>query len=180
MTSPARGFLRFVRGGVLAAACTLCALGGHALAGGAIPGLAALVVIGWLGACFVLLADRRRGFGAILLGSAASQVVFHTAFALSGTHTGHGGTAGPSVVPDAAMLSGHAVAAVCIAALLAYGESVLWGLYHAYRLVFVPHLITLTPDAAGATACVAREPGPARDLLFVRTHPLRGPPVRVV
>lgn len=178
MTSPARGFLRFVRGGVLAAACTLCALGGHALAGGAIPGLGSLVVLGWLGACFVLLADRRRGFGGILTAAGGSQVVFHVMFALTGAHAAHTPTQ-PAVVPDVGMLAGHATAAVCVAALLAHGESVAWGLYHAFRLVSVPTITLPIPGPRAASTCVAREPGSAREALFVRAHPLRGPPVSV-
>lgn len=178
MTSPARGVLRFVRGGVLAAACTLCALGGHGLAGGAIPGLGSLVVLGWLGACFVLLADRRRGFGGILAAAAGSQVVFHIMFALTGTHAGHESTQ-PVVIPDAGMLVGHAAAALCLAALLAHGERVVWGLYHAFRLVFVPTITLPAPDASAVSACVARESGPTREALLVREHPLRGPPVPV-
>lgn len=178
MTSPARGVLRFVRGGVLAAVCTLCALGGHTLAGGAIPGLGSLLVAGWLGACFVLLADRRRGFAGILTASVCSQVVFHVMFALTGAHTSHG-SAVSTAIPDAGMLAGHAVAAVGMAALLTYGESVVWGLHHAFRLVFVPRITLPLPDPRSVSACVAREPGPAREALFVRARPLRGPPVRL-
>lgn len=147
MTSPAHGALRLLRGGVLTAVATLCALAGHVVAGGAILGLAALVVAGWLGAAFVLLADRRRGFADILVASFAAQVVFHVIFAI----TCHGSQGPAPLLPDAPMVAGHAAAAACLAGLLAYGERVLWGLYHAFRLVAGPSVAS--PVVPHTTSC---------------------------
>jgi hypothetical protein len=197
---PATGALRTARGLVLAAASAAIALAGHVLGGGHVPSVPALfVVAGLVGAGFVVLADRRRGFTQILFGALASQPLFHLAFSLAEQH----GPADPhsgrptadqlaalsqqttaadllhelQVALDPAMVAGHVVAAVGIAWLTAHGERVLWSLFELVARTAAPILQPLpvwTPAPALNAAAVLVTPQRRQQLARVRTR--RGPP----
>lgn len=165
---------RLFRGGVLAVLCTILAACGHAMAGGPVPAVATVVAASWLSACFVLFADRRRGFMPIAVASVSAQLVLHTAFVLAeGVHAGHvpaGSSAGLT------MVAGHAVAAVAMAAILAYGEQVVWSLFYVLALCGVPQLVRLVPPGPRARVRVVAEADLPPDSYDARAHPQRGPP----
>lgn len=134
MRRQARG-ARVLRGAVAASLATFVALLSHVTGGGAMPGWIGVVVP--LAASFVVcsaLAGRR--LSAWRLGAAVglSQVLFHTLFVLGSYRLGatghvHGaaplldaGSMGPAWTPDAAMWSGHLVAAVITTVALHRGE----------------------------------------------------------
>jgi hypothetical protein len=197
---PAAGALRTTRGLVLAAASAAIALAGHVLGGGHAPSVPALfVVAGLVGAGFVVLADRRRGFTQILLGALVSQPLFHIAFSLAEQHgpaDPHSGrptadqlaalsqqtTAadllhGFQAALDPAMVAGHAVAAVGIAWLTAHGESLLWSLFELVARTAAPILQPIpvwTAAPALNAAAVLVTPPRRQQLARVRTR--RGPP----
>lgn len=181
---PARGILRVVRGGVLAAVCTLLALAGHVHGGAGVPPLPVLIVVGILiGVGFVVLADRRRGFAPVLVAALASQAAFHVGFSLSQPPTadGHGGPSHSVMVTvlDAGpgMIFGHVLAAAASAWLLSSGEDVLWALIYLFAVVGVPALgrIPLLPSPVPVVPAT-RDLSPRGDLLRARYRPRRGPP----
>ncbi|GAB3427566.1 hypothetical protein GCM10027569_69220 [Flindersiella endophytica] len=198
---PATGALRATRGLVLAAASAAIALAGHVLGGGHTPSVPALFVVAALvGAGFVVLADRRRGFTQILFAALASQPVFHIAFSLAeqrGTGADPHG-AGPTAdqlaalnqhtstadlvhqlqaALDPTMVAGHVVAAVGIAALTAYCENLLWSLFELVARASAPILqpvpiLTAAPALHAAAALVT----PPRRQQLARVRTRRGPP----
>ena len=161
-----------LRGSALAACCTLLALCGHVLGGGSVSSvLAMLVVAAPLGAAFVIWADRERGPVEMAVAGLGSQAAFHVVFSLC-SGPGHQDANGLW------MLTGHLVAAVVVARLLAGGEAALWALYRALSTVVVRWL-TGRPVVGHvpAAAPLAEAALPVRrELVVARAHPRRGPP----
>lgn len=123
MSSPGRGLLRLVRGGVLAGCCATLSLTAHAAGGGSAdlaPGV--LLVALLLAAVCVAAADRRRGLGGIVAVVGVSQVVFHL---LAGVGAHHA----PAVGGGTAMVTAHVLVALAVSAALAGGERLLWSLF---------------------------------------------------
>lgn len=156
------------------------ALAGHLMAGGAVPGMASVLALAWIGGCCVLLADRQRSFGSILAACSVAQVAFHLMFAVSGApHAAHSAAAtSTSVFADLSMIAGHALAAILTAALLAYGDTVLWSLFHAVRLVQVPPVVPPQPTVRLAVIRAADHVSRWYDFL-AQGQPRRGPPAAV-
>jgi len=188
--------LRLTRGLSLALVCTLLACAGHLASGGGAPSPPALLAVAaLLGSGFVVLADKRRGFGQVLSAALGAQPLFHLAFSLTGhaspgaaLHTAGAVPAGPVPEPpsvgvlllpgiEPSMIAGHVVAAAVVAWLVADGESVLWALVDLFARFFVPL------PAVASVGCHRPVPylGTAdltvrRGRLFGVLHTRRGPP----
>ncbi len=105
------------------------------MGGGQLPDPAVLLTIAvFLGGSLSGLATRRRTGTQIFAVLAASQLVFHIAFAVTATHAGHG-AGGPLDGPR--MLAFHLFAALAASALMAGGESTLFRLFAALHRVLV-------------------------------------------
>ncbi len=177
MSLPTRGFLRGFRAASLGVVGFVLALVAHVGAGGATPRPVVLFLLaGPITLAAVLLTRVRLSPVHVAVSLAAMQVVLHEAFMLgaqadclvaaSGVpasgHMGPGGrpsiecAAGlathemgqGSVFAAAAMVGAHIVATLVMAALLAYGEQVLWflaGCVRAPRLlrVCLPELMAV-------------------------------------
>ena len=105
------------------------------MGGGQLPDPAVLLTIAvFLGGSLSGLATRRRTGTQIFAVLAASQLVFHVAFAITATHAGHG-AGGPLDAPR--MLTFHLFAALAASALMARGESTLFRLFAALHRVLV-------------------------------------------
>jgi hypothetical protein len=132
---------RFVRACVFAAIATQLAALGHVLGGGAVPDLDILLPVTiLLGGSLTGFAGRRRSLPQIFGALAASQLLFHVAFALT-TH--HGGSVAPAESPGAVagtggMVAFHLLAALAASWVMAHGESTLFRLFAALRRVLVP------------------------------------------
>jgi hypothetical protein len=156
MVLPTRGWLRGLRAGSLGVVAIVLAFLAHVAAGGAAPGLVVLVLLaGLVGLAAVVLTSVRLSPVRIGVSLAAMQVILHEAFMWLGAPTdcamaavsvrgamqmGHGGL--PALTCDAgmtpagmgqgqvlgasAMVCAHVAAMAVMAALLAYGEKVLW------------------------------------------------------
>lgn len=194
---PARGAWRLTRGLTLALSCTLVACAGHVAGGGGAPSLPALLTVAaLLGSGFVVLADRRRGFGQILCAALAAQPVFHLAFSLTGHASPGAGwraedpawpaasSSGPLPAgapwwaePDLPMVAGHVVAAGVVSWLVSDAENVLWALVGLFARFRVPRptvspmgRLRLVPYTGGPDITLQR----ARFLALL--HARRGPP----
>lgn len=133
--APTSNGWRIFRASVFAVLATQLAALGHVLGGGQLPDPAVLLTIAvFLGGSLSGLATRRRTVGQIFIVLAASQVVFHLAFAVTATHAGHG--AG-SPLDGPRMLAFHLVAALAASALMAGGESTLFRLFGALHRVLL-------------------------------------------
>ena len=156
MLRPTRGLLRGVRAASLGIAGYVLALVAHVAAGGATPGPVVLLLLaGLTGLTAVLLTGIRLSPAPIVLSLATMQVALHEAFMWLGSPTacvatGIGAPAGmdmgrgtqpmldcatgmaqagvgkTSMLAAVAMVTAHVVATAVMAALLAYGEKVLW------------------------------------------------------
>ena len=171
--------LLLLRAAVFTVVSTGLALCAHLLAHGIAPSLVALGVAALGGAeVGMLLAARRRGLPALLIGLGTAQLGVHLAFVLfpapTPGHSPHGG-------PSPAMLLAHALATVGCAWWLCCGESQL------FRLVdLAASVLPAGWRLAGVTVGVpsvssARKPAATRawsPLLWVLAHSLvrRGPP----
>ncbi|MFW6091795.1 MAG: hypothetical protein ACODAF_07920 [Actinomycetota bacterium] len=125
MVNPGRGWLRVLRGFLLAGGCLALSLGAHVAAGGSVHVPPIMVLYGFLlSAICVAAADGQRGFGGIFAVMAVSQVILH----LVASGGGHHGASATAVTLDLAMVFAHAVGAVVLSVMLAYGERVLWAL----------------------------------------------------
>jgi hypothetical protein len=171
VSSPASGALRSLRAALLGAACVGLALTGHVVGGGRAPSLWALVILAIpMGGGSLALTSRRRGLPVIGLTVAGSQLLLHQALMWSSAgcavtgdlqaHLGHaatapvldcasmpgmGSTAGPTHFSTLAMLLGHALAAAVTTMVLAYGESLVWGVWR--RIVRRP-AVAARPSAS--------------------------------
>jgi len=168
---------RVFRASVFAVIATQLAALGHVIGGGQLPDLAVLLTIAvFLGGSLSGLAARRRTGAQIFAVLAASQLVFHIAFAVTATHAGHG-TDGPLDTPR--MVAFHLLAALAAAALMAGGESTLFRLFAALHRVLVPaRLIRPVVLAPAWTAVITNDSGGLRlragELSLVSR---RGPPL---
>ena len=153
---PTRGLLRGARAASLGVGGFVLALVAHVAAGGATPGPVVLFVLaGLTGLAAVLLTGVRLNPVQVVLFLAAVQVALHEAFMWLGSPTacmatGVGAPAGMDMgrgtppmldcatglaqagmgrtwmLAGVAMVTAHVVATAVMAALLAYGEKVLW------------------------------------------------------
>jgi hypothetical protein len=156
MVLPTRGWLRVLRACSLGIVGLALAFLAHVAAGGAAPSLVVLTLLaGLIGLAAVVLTAIRLSPVRIGLSLAAMQVVLHQAFMWLSAPTdcamaavsvpgalpmGHGGLpalacatgmasagiAQGSVLGASAMFCAHVAAMTVMAALLAYGEKVLW------------------------------------------------------
>jgi hypothetical protein len=172
MKTPAHGLLRWVRSAALAVATVGLAATAHTVAGGDVPGWAALGVLTLLTvlAC-VALTGRRRGVGSVGAAMTGLQVVLHEGFMVLSpmgcggptgapmTHAGMHGTV-PATVScvvrgpvggashlSVSMLAAHGLATLLLAAALAGGERALWRLRHLVA-PSLPLEVAVTPEQA--------------------------------
>jgi hypothetical protein len=145
-----RGVPRASRGVALAGCSAALAVAAHAAAGGSVPspGLT-LVLTVLLAGAGTALADRRRGFPAILAAVGASQLGMHVLLAgLGQDHSAaghgsaehgsavHGSAVHGGVVPaPVAMVALHVAATVLIAVLLARAENTAFALAAVLRWI---------------------------------------------
>ncbi|BCW69601.1 hypothetical protein [Arthrobacter sp. NicSoilB8] len=183
------------------AAVTLAACA-HVLSGGQLPGSGILMAVLALAGLACTAATRLHlGFPAASALLGAGQVALHEAFtAFGGTVPGtpaggahHHGPAGlptgvltqlqshePDSPLDLLMLTGHTLATLVCALLLAKGEDALWALAAWLRpLTRLPSAVTHDAGAAPAAVCWPADsaPLPWRNL---RPDSRRGPPAAVV
>jgi len=164
------GGLRVLRSGLLASGCLVLSLLGHVLAGGTPPPPYAVVLLGLAATatCFALTGRRWR-FGGLLVLLLTAQVVVHLCWSMWGS------TGPPTAAPAASlMVAGHLLATGALAALLAWGEALLWALTEAVCPVR-PRPMSLAPRVDGVPASGRQLPSPRR-LSLVLTAPRRGPP----
>ena len=194
-----------VRSAMLATATVTLAAGAHVLAGGQLPVPGILLAILALTCLSTTAVTRLRLNMAAMAGLlGAGQFVLHELFTALGSAFGPAGSAGSGVqahhqhaftVPlqaeqlqphdldspmALAMLTGHTVATIACALLLAKGENALWSLAAWLRpLVQLP--TPVTPDAVVAPA-VPGWPADAAPLPWrnLRRDCRRGPPLAVV
>ena len=168
---------RIFRASVFAVLATQLAALGHLIGGGQLPDLAVLLTIAvFLGGSLSGLAARRRTGIQIFAVLAASQFVFHIAFAVTATHAGHE-AGGP--LDTLRMVAFHLFAALAASALMAGGESTLFRLFAALHRVLVrPRLIRPVVLAPAWTAVITHGSGGVRlrsgELSLVSR---RGPPI---
>lgn len=145
--TPAQGWVRLARAGILGSASLFLATAGHEIGGGALPGAGLLAVTGVaLALVSVSLTTRRLRFVPLLAVLGVQQLLlhllFHAATASSACATvampGHPMTSAAASTPVTAcgpgaaattgwsMLLGHALAVLATAWLLAHGERWLW------------------------------------------------------
>lgn len=169
--------LRSVRGLVLATVVLLAGSGGHALAGGALPGLPVLAaLLAALTPVAALLLGRRVDAlqaGLLLL---LGQAVVH--LALMGVVPDHAtGGAGHGATPT--MLLAHLVAAGVGGVWLAAGERALWTVLDlaVVRLVAALVLRRPVPVPGAARVVPAPEPPALRGRVEGRRRAARAPPL---
>jgi len=178
---------RLVRGGFLAAVCTLLALAGHALGGACcLPPLPAVLATGGVvGVLCVALASRMLSFWKILVVVGWAQVAFHFAFTMAapGPAAAHHmimgrAPAAPSGMGPS-MLAGHAAAAVAAALLLAGAERALWWLLGAVFAIAFTRLALCRVEIHRPpwTVIVADDQAPRLGVLLARAVRRRGPPM---
>jgi hypothetical protein len=161
---------RRIRGGFFAAVSAELAALGHLIGGGEFPHPSTVLAAGALvGLGAAGLARQQRGFWAILGPLAASQLLFHALFSL----TGHGGE-----LQLGRMVVFHLIAAVGSAAVLAGGERALFRCAQILRRT----VLRLAPLPTLVAAGIHWAAGPTdqlRPLLLrvARAHGRRGPPV---
>lgn len=163
---------------VAALVCTLLSLYGHAGAGGYLPDIGLLCVLGLLLAAFlIVLADRRRGPVAILVMVGGAQLALHGLLQLLGGAHPHAHMHSVGVDP-VLMTAGHALATVITAATLAGAESAVFTVAAVLaRALPRPPAALPIPDPPGRPVPLAlpldvRLPGVAVARLYRR----RGPP----
>jgi hypothetical protein len=178
---------RLVRGGFLAAVCTLLALAGHALGGACcLPPLPAVLATGGVvGVLCVALASRILSFWKILVVVGWAQMAFHVAFTMAAPGpAAHHMTTTPAPAFAArsgmgpSMLAGHVVAAVAAALLLAGAERALWWLLGAVFAIAFTRLVLRRAEVHRPpwAVIVADDPAPRLGVLLARAVRRRGPP----
>lgn len=169
-----RGVPRVLRGVTLAGMCAALTVAAHTAAGGSPPSTAlTLVLTALLAGIAIAIADRRRGFPAILAVVGASQAGMH--LLLSALGHGH------AAVPSARMALLHAVAATAVAVLVAGAENAVFAAASVVDRIFgAVTTVALAPPAPAAATSPVRpvaEPGSAvAAILLRRVHSRRGPP----
>jgi hypothetical protein len=204
MVLPTRGWLRALRAGSLGVVGIALAFLAHLAAGGAAPGPVVLVLLaGLIGLAAVLLTSVRLSPLRIGVSLAAMQLVLHEAFMWLGAPTdcvmaslsvrgamqmGYSGSAplacAPGMGPAAmgqghllgisAMVFAHIAAMAVMAALLAYGEKVLWFLAGWVRPT--PWLRVRPPQLRAVQAVASLAPTILRVRLASGGVGRRGPP----
>lgn len=172
---------RFVRACVFAAVATQLAVLGHVLGGGAIPDLDILLPVTiLLGGSLTGFAGRRRSLAQIFGALAASQLLFHVAFALTTHHGGSVTSMEPLVAGAARMVAFHLMAALAASWVMAHGESTLFRLFAALRRVLVPSRRPLTVRLSPRWTAVITGGAGGRLLLtgLGSLSSRRGPPLR--
>jgi hypothetical protein len=116
---PTSSGARSVRSAAFAACAVGLALGAHATAGGGVPDLLVLLLLGVLvEAASSTFARRPRGALATALALLSVQVVLHSAFMMAApAHMAHG-----SHLHSPSMVVAHGIAALILGVLLARGE----------------------------------------------------------
>ena len=171
MQAPTTPRWRLLRGATLAAVATELAALGHVVGGGALPDPAVLVTVGvFVGGAAASVATRRRSGLQIFGVLAASQLLFHAAFAATAHHGGP--------VDAGRMLAFHVLSAVIASWLLAGGDATLFGLFTMLRRTL--RTLRTTPAIGlppGWTAVLVEGQGALRlrTARFARTR-RRGPP----
>lgn len=167
--------LRVVRGAVLATVALLAGAGGHALAGGALPGLPVLGgLLAALTPVAALLVGRRVDALQAGLLLVLGQAVVHLALMVTADGVHHGAHAGATPT----MLLAHLAAAGIGGLWLAAGERALWTVLDLalVRLVAVLALRRPLPVPGAARVVPAPEPPALRDRAERRRLPARAPP----
>ncbi len=204
--SPTRGLWRGLRASSLGVVAFVLALSAHVAAGGVAPGPGVLLLLaGLIGLAASLLTGVRLSPLRVGVSLTAMQVVLHEAFMWLGVPGGclmmgmsptaggsmsHGNRSAVECTPSLAnaglghssvfsvttMVGAHIVATAVMAALLAYGERVLWflaGFVRAPRWLRVPR-----PELPTAGSASSRSPQMIRVLFPCGGVGRRGPPPR--
>jgi hypothetical protein len=180
--SATRGAPRVLRGVTLAGCSAALTVAAHTAAGGSAPSTGLTVVLTVLLAGLgVALADRQRGFPAILAAVGTSQLGMHVLLSSPMYENGHENGHGHGITLTGGMVALHAAAAVLTAVLLAGAESAVfatvavlgWALRAVAAVprplpVLGPRLPSVPP--AWMPGCLAVE------TLLRRVHARRGPP----
>lgn len=179
MPAPTTGRWRSVRAGAFALLAAQITVLGHLVAGGGAPDLTLLVAMSLLlVGCLRGLGGRRHGFGPLLAAMVLTQVVFHLLLTLAEAR--HPMPGGQDDHPLRMWLF-HAVAALVSAALLAYGERLLFVL-SGWASRLIPQRASV-PAVSGINCWIAvvdRQGTTLRDRLVEGALHRRGPPVGVV
>lgn len=180
---------RAIRAGAAAAVATVAAAAAHTVAGGSAPPpwlVAAVILLAWPVA--LVIVGRAASAPRTGLAVVAAQAMLHGAFAMVGDAApsaagAHGHLHAPlllapgaaSPAPDAAMLGGHAIAAVVTVLAVCHGERMLRAVAAGIRSLLRRTLPTSPHPAVplAVPATVAPAPVPA---LFVSDLSRRGPP----
>ncbi|AZI57026.1 hypothetical protein EH165_01420 [Nakamurella antarctica] len=173
MSRPTSSRWRIVRCSVLAALAAQIAVIGHLFGGGSMPDLAALGAVSVITtAVLTTFARQPRSFMPLFVVMSGAQVLFHLVFTVS-SHHDHALHAWP-------MIAFHLVAAIGSAALLARGETLLFGLFAAV-LRRLPRLVTAAQiDIAPSwVVVVSARIASTQQWNLRRARPLRGPPAAV-
>lgn len=191
-TSPAGGVVRGARAAFLSSLVLSLAVCGHVLGGGDWPSAGALGGSALLATVMASVLTRvQLRMGRLVAALAAGQVAVHQLLSLTTGHgtIGHdhaamaaaegmpGGSGAVAVDPNALtlrMLAGHAAATMLAAAVVGYGERILWLAWEAIR----PRLVALP---AAHWVCrelrlAPRAPEAPRPLVLLLTASPRGPP----
>jgi hypothetical protein len=167
------GRARLARGTVAGAACLALSLGWHASAGGAVPGVGAVLLAACLAtAVCTWWAARRRGAVALLALTGGLQVGLHVLLQLL---AGHGAAA--TLLPAPAMAAAHVLAAAGVAWVLARGEDALWEVCAALTHAWAPAPGAVVPSPAPLRAEPSAPPRTdGAGVVLARSRPRRGPP----
>lgn len=164
-----------LRGATLAALCTLLTATGHLVGGGALPGLAPLVVLfPMLAAVVAELGHRCRSVASVLAVLGAGQVVLHYVLVVLAPHA-HGDGAAVSAVQ---MLAMHLLATLVLAVMVRCADSALLALFAALCRV-LPRRPPLVPvDGSLPTRAVPEADVPMRLIAALAwADSRRGPPI---
>lgn len=205
MSSPTRGVLRGLRAASLGCVGFVLALVAHVAAGGVTPGPAALLLLaGLIGLATVLLTGARLSPVRVGMSLAVMQVVLHEVLmwlgapagcamtavsAPSGGHLGHSqqildcattmaqaGMSQSSMLATTVMVGAHVAATAVMAALLAFGEKVLWFLTGYVRPL--RRMRTGLPAMSAVSLVLCGEPQMLRVRFAAGGVGRRGPPRR--
>ncbi|MBO0980618.1 hypothetical protein [Microbacterium sp. SD291] len=185
--------LRLVRAASASSVATLVAATSHTIAGGAAPHpLLMLAMATVLVPPAAFLIGARASRSRLALTVLASQAAFHLVFQVLGSPTGGAVTGGggehahhqdltslgpvlASASPDAAMLTGHVIAAVLTSALLWRGESMV-RIVAGWMLALLRHPVALIRPAHERPASLLCDIHPLVDAVVRTTVSRRGPP----
>lgn len=172
-----------LRGWLLAVSSTSLAIAAHGLAGGGLPDAALTVpltvLIAWGATAF---ANRLQGVVSLTAVLGALQYALHLLLTESANNHASHLTGGPPV-SGLAMFTGHALATLITAALLARAStavirasSALAWLRGQLRALLAPPVPA--PATIGLVSAVPARPGSLLEILLRRVRSRRGPPAR--